>query len=439
VARKKHFTHGSFFSGVGGMDLGFDRAGIKTLWQCEVDAKCRSVLARHWPDAVRYEDIADVDGAELKPVDIITFGSPCQDLSIAGKRQGMKKGSGTRSSLFFEAIRVIREMQEATDGKYPQLVIWENVAGALSSRDGKDFKAAVDALAGIGALDVSYRLVNALQYGPPQRRVRVLVVADTRRQRAGEILAEPSRVLWHPAPSGEAGQETAGGVEDSAGAGGWRTVREVTSSLSTKGVAGTRIDAEDADGGHLVVSDVTGCLTKNIANGPDLIHAECNQLVVGALTTKCGDTQDDQQTTQPVTYAAVDREGKAGGGKGLLLKEEQSLTLKATNSQVLFVKERHAKNSEDFETWVAKQIAPTLSTFENASDTRATVVALEPSYRVRRLTPRECERLMGWDDDHTRWAETGEELKDGPRYRMIGNGISAPMAQWLGEAIVKHW
>lgn len=399
MARKKHFTHGSFFSGVGGMDLGFDRAGIRTLWQCEVDAKCRSVLARHWPDAVRYEDIADVDGAELKPVDIITFGSPCQDLSVAGKRQGMKKGSGTRSSLFFEAIRVIREMQEATNGQYPQLVVWENVAGALSSRDGKDFKAAVDALAGIGALDVSYRLVNALRYGPPQRRVRVLVVADTRRRRAGAILAEPSRVLWHPASSEETGQDTAGDTEDSAGAGGWRGLRRTTWGL-----------------------------TRNIGNGPDLIHAESNQLVVGALTTRCGDTQDDQQTTQLVTYAAVDREGKAGGGKGLLLKEEQSLTLKATNSQVLFAVDGLNQSGRADGTHGALRSHP---------DSGDGIV--EASYRVRRLTPRECERLMGWDDDHTRWADTGAELKDGPRYRMIGNGISAPMAQWLAEAIIKHW
>lgn len=397
------------------MDLGFDRAGIRTLWQCEVDAKCRSVLARHWPDAVRYEDIADVDGAELKPVDIITFGSPCQDLSIAGKRQGMKKGSGTRSSLFFEAIRVIREMQEATNGQYPQLVVWENVAGALSSRDGKDFKAAVDALAGIGALDVSYRLVNALRYGPPQRRVRVLVVADTRRRRAGAILAEPSRVLWHPASSEETGQETARGVEDSAGAGSWRTVREVTSSLSTKGVAGTRIDAEDADGGHLVVSDVVD------------VHTIVNCLSA-ALYHHGTVVNQDAVNNHLVTYAAVDREGKAGGGKGLLLPEEQSLTLKATNSQVLFAVDGLNQSGRADGTHGALRSHP---------DSGDGIV--EASYRVRRLTPRECERLMGWDDDHTRWTDTSAELKDGPRYRMIGNGISAPMAQWLGEAIVKHW
>lgn len=436
MPRKKHFTHGSFFSGVGGMDLGFDRAGIRTLWQCEVDAKCRSVLARHWPEAVRYEDISDVDGAELKPVDIITFGSPCQDLSIAGKRQGMKKGSGTRSSLFFEAIRVIREMQEATNGQYPQLVVWENVAGALSSRDGKDFKAAVDALAGIGALDVSYRLVNALRYGPPQRRVRVLVVADTRRRRAGAILAEPSRVLWHPASSGPAGQVAAGGVEDSAGAGGWRATRRVSSTLQTAGASGTRLDAEAAGGGQLVVSDIVGLSTIANCLSAELYHH-------GTVVNQ------DAVNNHLVTYAAVDREGKAGGGKGLLLREEQSLTLKATNSQVLFAIDglnqsgcadgTHGALRSHPDSGDGILVSRCLNSKSQRNDGTVETYVLEASYRVRRLTPRECERLMGWDDDHTRWTDTGAELKDGPRYRMIGNGISAPMAQWLGEAIVRHW
>jgi DNA (cytosine-5)-methyltransferase 1 len=211
-------THGSLFTGVGGIDLGFDAAGIETLWQCEINAQCRSVLAKHWPNATRYEDVSVVKGDEIKPVDIITFGSPCQDLSIAGKRAGFQ--DGTRSNLYFEAIRIIEEMRNATGNQYPRIAVWENVRGALSSRDGADFEAALQALADIGAVDISWRVVNTCHFGPPQRRVRVFVVADFRGECAGEVLAQPTRVLWNPSTSREAGKDSTGDSGESTEGGG---------------------------------------------------------------------------------------------------------------------------------------------------------------------------------------------------------------------------
>lgn len=184
-------THGSLFSGIGGFDLSFQRVGIDTLWMVENDAACQLVLRRHFLDAELYHDVCRVSGRYLAPVDIITFGSPCQDLSIAGKRAGME---GARSGLFFEAIRIIREMREATNGQYPTYAIWENVPGALSSAKGSDFTGVLDALANIGALDIAWRVLNAEYFGVPQRRRRVYVVADFAGQRAGEILFESEGV-----------------------------------------------------------------------------------------------------------------------------------------------------------------------------------------------------------------------------------------------------
>lgn len=347
MARRK-LTHGSLFTGVGGIDLGFDKAGIKTLWQCEKDKTCQSVLKRHWPKAKLYDDVETLKGEELEPVDIISFGSPCQDLSIAGKRKGMKVG--TRSGLFFEAIRIIEEMREKTNGQYPQYAVWENVKGALTSKEGNDFKKALEELAKIGALDISWRVVSTTHFGPPQRRVRVFLVADFRGQRAGEILSQPSRVLWHP--------ET-GDKEESKHTG------------------------ESGEG-----------------------------------------IKTDQRRIAEYT---IDGLNQVFNENGIY----QSLRTWYDGADCIAVRK------------VANTITSGIyhkSTVVNQDVDRGHLVAyvVEPQYAIRRLTPRECERLQGWPDDHTRWTDKGIEIKDSPRYRMIGNGVSSPVAQWVGENIKKY-
>lgn len=341
-------THGSLFSGVGGFDLGFDAAGFETLWQCEIDKQARSVLGRHWATAIRYEDVTAMDGASVSPVDVISFGSPCQDLSKAGKRAGIKKG--TRSGLFTEAVRVIREMRNATNGEYPQIAVWENVRGALSSNGGRDFAKAVRELRKAGALDIAWRLVSTSDFGPPQRRERIFVIADFRAERAGEILAHPTRVCWNPTTYAGTEPAAAGSAGDCSTNGRWTGRDGIVASLTANDDAGA--DFKYAHAGHLA-----------------------------------------------------------------------------------YTKGRRAANIDDFETWNEGGLAPTLNVFDNTSSTRATIVVVENDVKVRRLTPRECERLQGWPDDHTRWTDTGKELADSPRYRMIGNGVSAPVAQWLAENI----
>lgn len=130
-------TLGSLFDGIAGFPLAAGRHGIKTVWTSEIEPNCIDIAGRHFPDAVNLGDITRIKGGEIPVVDIISFGSPCQDLSVAGKQTGL---DGSRSGLFMEAVRIIREMREKTDGKYPKYIIWENVAGAFSSNKGEDFR-----------------------------------------------------------------------------------------------------------------------------------------------------------------------------------------------------------------------------------------------------------------------------------------------------------
>ena len=201
-----NLTFGSLFAGVGGFDIGMEAAGWGCAWQVEWDQQCQQVLARHWPDVPRWGDVRDVIGSELPRVDLITFGSPCQDLSVAGKRAGL---DGSRSGLFFEAIRIIQEMRDDTNGWYPRFAVWENVVGALSSNHGHDFATALDSLAEIGALDIAWRVLDARWFGVPQRRRRIFVVADFGGELARALLAEPASLRRDSRPSGTTRPEAA--------------------------------------------------------------------------------------------------------------------------------------------------------------------------------------------------------------------------------------
>ena len=155
-------TLGSLFAGIGAIDLGFERAGFKTAWQVEIDPYCRKVLARHFPDAERFEDVRGVGVGNLKPVDVISFGSPCQGISPAGLRLGL---DDERSGLFFEAIRIIRELQ-------PKIALMENSAALL----GRGMGRVVGALAEIG-YDAEWHCIPASHVGAPHNRDRVWIIA----------------------------------------------------------------------------------------------------------------------------------------------------------------------------------------------------------------------------------------------------------------------
>ena len=210
-------THGELFAGIGGFAVAAASHGIKTEWHVEIDKNCQAVLHRHFPDADQFSDVKECGAHNLKPVDIITFGSPCQDLSVAGKREGLK---GERSGLFFEAVRIINELS-------PKWAVWENVPGALSSHKGADFQAVLSALldadvpmprsgrwatAGVartGCTEVSWRILDAQYFGLAQRRRRLFVVVGFGDRSSAEILFEREGVRWNTAPSRETGQGVA--------------------------------------------------------------------------------------------------------------------------------------------------------------------------------------------------------------------------------------
>lgn len=231
-------TLGSLFDGIGGFPYAASFYGIKALWASEIIPECVSVTRRHFPDMEHLGDITKLDGGKLPPVDIITFGSPCQDLSVAGQRKGL---AGERSGLFLEAIRIINEMQEATDGEYPKFALWENVPGALSSSGRRDFKAVLEAFAEAeipmpgsgqwanagmvrgGRADIAWCVYDAQYFGVPQRRRRIFLVADFRGGRSAEILFVPKSLPGHSAAGEEQGEGAAAVIEDGiggAGAGG---------------------------------------------------------------------------------------------------------------------------------------------------------------------------------------------------------------------------
>lgn len=209
-------TLGSLFDGSGGFPLAGIRLGIKPLWASEIEPFPILVSRKHFPDMTHLGDVRKIHGAEIKPVDILTFGSPCTDLSVAGKRQGFE---GKDSALFFEAIRIVKEMRKATNNQYPKYLLWENVPGAFSSQKGGDFHEVLKALillsdetlpvpprppkwprAGAIVADrcsLAWRVLDAQFFGVPQRRKRIYLVADLRGSRAPEILFEPKSLSEH--------------------------------------------------------------------------------------------------------------------------------------------------------------------------------------------------------------------------------------------------
>ena len=228
-------TLGSLFDGIGGWLVSAVDCGIEPLWSSEIEKFPLTVTKHHFPDVKQVGDIRNLDGGVLPPVDIICMGSPCQNLSLAGKREGL---DGKQSGLFREATRIIHEMRKATDGKYPRFVVWENVPGAFSSNKGMDFRVVLQEIgqteipmpqngkwanAGMAELpqcEIAWCVLDAQYWGVPQRRRRIFLVADFAADGrcAAEILFEPESMSGHPAESESQREGTAERTERSIGA-----------------------------------------------------------------------------------------------------------------------------------------------------------------------------------------------------------------------------
>lgn len=251
---KNELTLGSLFDGSGGFPLGGILAGITPLWASEIEPFAVRITTKRLPQMKHYGDVSSLNGAELPPVNIITFGSPCQDMSIAGKRSGL---DGSRSSLFYEAVRIIKEMRCATDGRYPRFAVWENVPGAFSSNKGEDFRAVLESLCRIkdetvsvprsekwtnageilaDGFSIAWRVLDAQYWGVPQRRKRIFLVADFDSECAGKILFESEGLSGYSAESFKTWQRTASDAESGTG---------TTSAVCLNDQGGNRMDVTE--------------------------------------------------------------------------------------------------------------------------------------------------------------------------------------------------
>lgn len=404
-------------------------------------------------------DITKIHGDKIEPVDCITFGSPCQDLSIAGRRAGL---AGERSGLFMEAVRIIKEMRSSTNGLYPTFAVWENVPGAFSSNGGEDFRAVLEELARVEQPDASiprpsgrggrwskagaiagngwslaWRQLDAQYWGVLQRRKRIALVADFEGQRAAEILFERTSLSGNPDESIPAWKTFARTPEASVAG----YDRMVESGNSITG------DAESEGTGRSGGKGTGRVLESD--------HRE--------TSTRC---------TEPAAYTLKIRSGCEGGGKGALVQTELSATISTLQDQTLFQPavydargngdgkivptitgdhenritdytaiaiERKTFNEQSFSHYKESDKCSTLKAKAGNIGNGSECLIAEKAIRwiVRRLTPVECERLQGYPDGYTDigdWTDSkGKKHKyaDSPRYKALGNSIALPQWFWL--------
>ena len=383
---KNELTLGSLFDGSGGFPLGGMLAGITPLWASEIEPFAVRVTTKRLPQMKHYGDVSALNGAELPPVDIITFGSPCQDMSIAGKRNGL---GGSRSSLFYEAVRIIKEMRCATDGKYPRFCVWENVPGAFSSNKGEDFRCVLESLCRVkdesvsvprcekwtaageilaDGFSLSWRVLDAQYWGVPQRRKRIYLVADFDGECAGKVLFESESLSRYSAESFRAWQRTAAAAESGSGA---------TGAVCLNDQGGNRMDVTEevtctlrAESHHppCVMDSVAGAscagfCTEHSAKARGIGYEDETSPTLRAGTVPATVYENHSQDTrykgpletaptvsstygmggnnQPfvveTTYTLKIRSGCDGGGKGALVQKDKSSTLSCNNDQTVFV------------------------------------------------------------------------------------------------------
>ena len=337
-------TLGSLFDGSGGFPLGGLISGIAPVWASEIEPFPIRVTTKRLPFMKHYGDVSKMDGGSIEPVDIITFGSPCQDMSIAGKREGL---DGNRSGLFYEAVRIIKEMRCTTNGKYPRYIVWENVPGAFSSNKGEDFRCVLESVCRIAdetvsvpsikkwqsagcivgdGFSVAWRVLDAQYWGVPQRRKRIYLVADFAGGSAGKILFESEGLSGYSAESFRSWQGAAADAGEGFGETG-------TFCLNDQG--GQRMD---------LTEDVTNTLRAE-SHHPPLVfenHSQDSRYtgpldVAQTVLSTFGTGGNNQPFVVETPKTLKIRSGCEGGGKGALIQDDKSATLGCNNDQTLFV------------------------------------------------------------------------------------------------------
>ena len=351
----KPLTLGSLFSGSGGFELGGELAGIKPVWASEVEPFPIAVTRKNFPEMKHLGDVCKINGADIEPVDIVTFGSPCQSLSTAGIKDGLRQGS--KSSLFFQAIRIIKEMREKTNGKYPKYAVFENVRGALWCSGGEDFRRILTEFCSVVRPDIAipkpdkwnsagcimaddfsiaWRLLDASGWGVPQRRKRIYLVADFAGQSASKILFEPEGLRWDSLKGEAPWQRNTTDIED-----GSRKASGVTDALT--------IESHPSDSRvKLKTDDICQSLCARMGTGGN------NVPLVGVPVDSCYDVR----ITTDGTCKASSRAN--------IYQTDTSRTIEAVK--------------------------------QDPNSNYGGLAIVHKDYRVRRLTPTECARLQGFPD-----------------------------------------
>ena len=391
-------TLGSLFDGSGGFPLGGLISGITPVWASEIEPFPIRVTTKRLPFMKHYGDVSKMNGADIEPVDIITFGSPCQDMSIAGRREGL---DGSRSSLFYEAVRIVKEMRCKTNGRYPRYIVWENVPGAFSSNKGADFQSVLEEVCSVKGYEIhtprperwanageimaddfslAWRVFDAQYWGVPQRRKRIYLVADFAGGSAGKILFESEGVSGYTPQGFRSWQGAAGASEKGSGAAGCVCLNDQS---------GNRMDVTDgvtctlrAEAHHPpCVMESAGFCTEHSAHSRSIGYEEETSPTLRAGTVPAAvyenHSQDTRYTgplkTAPTVMSTYGtggnnqpfvvetpktlkiRSGCEGGGKGALIQENKSATLGCNNDQTVFVpkvygicsKQSHAMQSDN--------------------------------------------------------------------------------------------
>ena len=348
-------TMGSLFDGSAGFPLAGVMYGMTAVWASEVEPYPIRVTTKRLPFMKHYGDISKMNGAEIEPVDVITGGSPCQDMSVAGKRAGL---DGERSCLFREQIRIIKEMREATNGRYPRYMVWENVPGALSSNKGADFKCVLEETARIKdagfnvpmpekgkwgsaglimgeGFSVGWRILDAQYWGVPQRRRRIFLVADFSGTSSREILFKREGLSWHFAQSRESWQTVTGNLTTGTAETGEDPVFSIDREAMNSDYEFDRAPGVDeSETAYTLKATGPGGVTHPsimIENHPNDSRIKIDESgTCQSLTGRMGTGGGKVPLTMQV------RCGCEGGGKGALIQTNQSETLSTHNMQTLF-------------------------------------------------------------------------------------------------------
>jgi DNA (cytosine-5)-methyltransferase 1 len=378
----------------------------------EIDAFPSAVLAHHYPGVPNAGDFTEI--TDVGTVDLLVGGTPCQDFSVAGLRAGL---AGDRGALTIEFVRLAQRLR-------PRWLVWENVPGVLSADEGRAFGTFLGLLGKCG-YGFAYRVLDAQYFGVPQRRRRVFVVGyfgDWRR--AAAVLFECEGLSGHPAPSREAGPGLA---------------RAVAPSLT--GSYGKQPDSSDTNAGPMLVA--FQCHGNNVGEAGTLRGGN------GGLTGGVPFVFDETQITselnrnspkpgdpshplasgaRPPTLAFTCKD--YGGDAGELAPTLRSMEFDKSHANAGGQVAVAFSNTAG-----ATALSASEDTFPPMTQRHGDPGMLAHGSSVRRLTPRECERLQGFPDDYTLVPYRGKPAADGPRYRALGNSMAVPVMRWIGERI----